>query len=438
MGLNKYSLFNDMWFNFNYTTKNPEIIKAAEELLKEIKAYTGKKDHVKKEFMVKLLLNLKVGHRTHNVISIMRTQGYYSKIPDRYRHETQSYEITKRITDLLVKHEYIYFKKGMIKKDKYTYGVPSKIHPSEKLIPILDKITSDDFIPEPPRDLIILRDADKNDIKYTDTTDTQRWRADLEKYNNFLTKNEVSLVGLTRDLINKHSSYFRNYELIDTFNIDTIDESAFAKIVLRFLQMRRIFNTDFTKGGRFYGGVEGIPSDLRPLIHINGSPTVELDFSAYQIRMLYHKLKIDYQEDPYAALCSEEDPNQREIYKLVTLIVLNAEEENTALSGLRKKFTDAELMPIGTKTNENLRELINKFKEHHSPLAKYFYSGIGLTLQFSESKITSKIIHHFLKKGILVLSVHDSFIIAAEFEEDLKKVMTKEYRTVFKYDPVIK
>ncbi|MBL0108732.1 MAG: hypothetical protein IPP52_15980 [Ignavibacteria bacterium] len=149
MGLKKYSLFHDMWFNFNYTTKNPEIIKAAEDLLKEIKACTGKKDHVKKDFMVKLLLNLKVSHRTHNVISIMRTPGYYSKIPDRYRHETQSYEITKRITDLLVKHEYIYFKKGMIKKDKYTYGVPSKIHPSEKLIPILDKITSDDFILNP-------------------------------------------------------------------------------------------------------------------------------------------------------------------------------------------------------------------------------------------------------------------------------------------------
>ncbi|MBK6539079.1 MAG: hypothetical protein IPG09_15390 [Ignavibacteria bacterium] len=150
--------------------------------------------------MVKLLLNLKVSHRTHNVISIMRTPEYYSKIPKRYRHETQSCDISKRITDLLVKHEYIYFRKGMINKDKYNYGVPSRMHPSEKLLPILDKITSDDFISE-PRDLIILRDADKKDIDYTDTTDTKRWRADLEKYNNFLTKNEVSLVGLTRDLI---------------------------------------------------------------------------------------------------------------------------------------------------------------------------------------------------------------------------------------------
>lgn len=63
MSLQQYSLFHDMWFNFNFTTNNPEIIKAAEDLLKEINAYTGKKDHVKKEFTVKLLLNLKVSHR---------------------------------------------------------------------------------------------------------------------------------------------------------------------------------------------------------------------------------------------------------------------------------------------------------------------------------------------------------------------------------------
>ncbi|MBK9404478.1 MAG: hypothetical protein IPN57_08095 [Ignavibacteria bacterium] len=59
MGLNKYSLFNDMWFNFNYTTKNPEIIKAAEELLKEIKAYTGKKGQCKNRIHGKITFEFK-------------------------------------------------------------------------------------------------------------------------------------------------------------------------------------------------------------------------------------------------------------------------------------------------------------------------------------------------------------------------------------------
>ncbi len=437
MGLNKYSLYNDMWFNFNYTTNNPEIIRSAEELLKEIDAYTGTKDNVKKEFMVKLLLNLKVSHRTHNVISIMRTPEYYSKIPDRYRHETQSYEITKRITDLLVKHEYIYFKKGMIKKDKYKYGEPSKIRPLEKLLPILNKITSDDFISE-PRDLIILRDADKKDIDYKDTTDTQRWRADLEKYNNFLTMNEVSLAGLTRDLINKHSSYFQNYDLVDTFNIDTIDESAFAKIVLKYLQMRRIFNINFTKGGRFYGGVESIPSELRPLLNINGSPTIEFDYASYQIRMLYHKRKINYIQDAYSDLCTGNILNERDMYKLVALIVLNSSNEKAALKGIRNKFSEQGLMDSKSKTDTVLKAFIKNFEDHHPQLKKYFYSGIGSELQFTDSEITNEILKYFTNKGILVLSVHDSFIIAEEHKDVLLMKMIKEYKKVFRFAPVIK
>ena len=202
--------------------------------------------------------------------------------------------------------------------------------------------------------------------------------------------------------------------------------------------MRRIFNTDFTKGGRFYGGVESIPSELRPLLHINGSPTIEFDYSSYQIRMLYHKQKINYIQDAYSDLCTGNILNEREMYKLVALIVLNSSDEKAALKGIRNKFSEQGLMDSKSKTDTVLKAFIKNFEDHHPQLKKYFYSGIGSELQFTDSEITNEILKYFTNKGILVLSVHDSFIIAEEHKDVLLMKMIKEYRKVFRYAPVIK
>ena len=56
----------------------------------------------------------------------------------------------------------------------------------------------------------------------------------------------------------------------------------------------------FKFGGRSYGALhQSLRKELRPHIHINGNGTVEVDYSAYHIRMLYHKEGIDFREDPY-------------------------------------------------------------------------------------------------------------------------------------------
>lgn len=443
-GLGKDSLYKFEWFNFRFKTENQDVINTADALLKELGGFTGKKDSIKKDFMVKLLLNLKESQKTNKYIGIMRTPRYYAAIPDKYREETQSYETVKRITDLLIDNNYILFKKGGKNAEKYTHGVPSKIRPLEKIFPILNDITADDLIIELPRESIILRDAkgyDSNgnevkgkDINYDDTPQITQWRADLSIYNEFLNKNSVTLEGLPKEN-DEDFDYLQNYDAADTL---IIDDSKFGRKDLKNIWVKRIFNVDFNHGGRFYGGVENLRSDLRPFIHINGSRTVELDFSSYQIRMLYHKLKIKYLEDAYAAMCESDSPDERAIYKFVTLIVLNAEDEKIALKSLRKKLVDENLMCNVIKTDPVLKKLINKFTSHHDRVSKYFYKGVGLKLHVLESEITNNILLHFVKKNILVLSVHDSFIIAAEHESELLRRMKIEYKRIFRYDPVIK
>ena len=64
--------------------------------------------------------------------------------------------------------------------------------------------------------------------------------------------------------------------------------------------VRRIFNNgSFEEGGRFYGGWwERIPSRCRPHITIVGMPTVEMDYSAIQPRLLLSERKVEPDGDP--------------------------------------------------------------------------------------------------------------------------------------------
>ena len=45
---------------------------------------------------------------------------------------------------------------------------------------------------------------------------------------------------------------------------------------------------------------------------------------------------------------------------------------------------------------------------------------------------------YFTKKGIVVLVVHDSFVVQKRYEDELKKVMNDFYYSEFCFNPVIK
>ena len=89
----------------------------------------------------------------------------------------------------------------------------------------------------------------------------------------------------------------------------------------------RVFNQrSFKLGGRFFGSFHlEMPKTLRPYILINNEPTIEADYKALHIRMLYHLEGIHYDTDPYEDVAQGRD--ERSIYKLVLLIAINAETE---------------------------------------------------------------------------------------------------------------
>ncbi|MCD6185307.1 MAG: hypothetical protein J7K84_05885 [Deltaproteobacteria bacterium] len=196
----------------------------------------------------------------------------------------------------------------------------------------------------------------------------------------------------------------------------------------------RVFNRNsFQTGGRAYGSLhQNLPKDMRPCIQINGEKTIELDYSAYHILMLYHMEGIDYQHDPHLECGGKK---LRSIFKKVGLIAINAKNKKKAMGAIYKKLTGEEFLLL--KVDKPLLWLIKKFEAAHKPILKYLFSGIGLTLQNTDSKIMNNILLNLMDKEILGLSVYDSVIVAEQHRDYLYGLMMDEYEKELGYKPKI-
>ncbi len=133
----------------------------------------------------------------------------------------------------------------------------------------------------------------------------------------------------------------------------------------------RVFSRgSFKYNGRAYGALhQRMPKQMRPFVLINGRKTVELDYSAYHIMMLYHTEGIDYQEDPYV-VCG--GPELRDVFKAVGLIAINVKTIRSAYGAIKDKLADKKIpLPAFDEPFKTLVEmsgrLINPLKNTCSP-----------------------------------------------------------------------
>jgi hypothetical protein len=170
--------------------------------------------------------------------------------------------------------------------------------------------------------------------------------------------------------------------------------------------------------------------NLRKHLFINGYPVVEWDFSGLHLRMLYHLEGMDYKGDPYGFGSRQERP----YLKLVSLLMINKKTRQGLLRAMKKTFAANQL---DIPPDEQIERMVARFNTAHDQINRYFCSDIGLRLQYLDSQITSDILDYFLEKGIPVLPIHDSYIVAEQYEDELYEVMKEKYRDHMGFDPVI-
>lgn len=189
--------------------------------------------------------------------------------------------------------------------------------------------------------------------------------------------------------------------------------------------LRRVFNNgDWQQGGRFFGGwwME-IGRERRSKIEIDGEPTVELDFKAFQPRICYHLVgqPLPREADPYA-VPGYDSGRYRDTVKQTFGRLLNSGPGGPlSRRGVPKKLF---------RTAEDFRRFAERVEDAFAPIAGWLRCGRGMELQWIDSEIADEALARLTAATIPCLPVHDSFIVPRSAEQALARAMTDAYETV--------
>lgn len=411
----------------------PEVLAVRQQMLAEL-GYKGTKKEINHVTVV--LLNLYYAYSLDPAMWVMysRDRNDYNE-GKRYNKLYIKYDILIDIVDKLRSEELSYIEHAMGFKDRKTKkAFDSRMKATPKLIDLIEKehaVTFNMIGKYAPDELIVLRNADGKDIDFVDTAELIRMRYALEAYNKLLGETYIDIhfdvsdiqakIDAKRNKTDKNTGKPtpKNYRLV---------------INLTNKRVRRIFNkSTFNLGGRYYGGWwQNIPSDLRQKIVIGKDYTVEVDYSAQHIYLLYALKGInfsDLEKEAYVYPKDNDPLGYRPIFKLLLLAAVNSRNPVQCVmavqGGINEKPDDyPDVIP-------DLMETYLMFKEYHSDIADMFCNkdnkNIGLKLQRWDSAIAETVVNVMTARGIPVLVVHDSFVCSKRDEAFLFNIMSKAF-----------
>ncbi|MCX6159065.1 MAG: hypothetical protein NTY74_13880 [Ignavibacteriae bacterium] len=470
--------------DFGMSSDNARMIELSDALIIELKV---EQKHIDKRrrILISILENLYSNNICGFKTAIPLGENFYSGIPQRYKLDNISKDLTKDLIDKLKPRYVIEHLKGHKNETEATHYSPTKelltlieltdsrenvIFRTKEVILLRGKVnevvkekkkiklkgaivkTKGVKIPKEEKLTVeneieagieaeskVVRTKKKCLIEYDDTPETNSMRQDLNKYNEVRKSSNISLKNLPEILFKKYQKKIQEYAL-ENLNLVRPDSNGLYNVNLRKTFLVRIFNVDYEHGGRFYWGVESeISKVLRPYLAINGNETVELDYKALHPRMLYHMSGKYAPEDPYMVRVGLED-KWRNLLKIVSLICINIDSEKKALHAIRKHIKKNDLEDdFVDMTNESLKPLIKAFENHNKHISHLFYKRKGMELQNLDSKIANDVLKYFATKKtpVLALCIHDSFIVEKVHKDELFKVMRKFYRLRLRKQPII-
>lgn len=187
--------------------------------------------------------------------------------------------------------------------------------------------------------------------------------------------------------------------------------------------LRRIFRHDMRHRGRFYSvgmSWQNVGNEIRMQIELDGQKTTLLDYSACNPGIAYRSIQKPPPEDLYFS-----NNFSRSDAKFAMVVLLNAINKTKAIRAVafdRKFICHGSSDFLGRLRDAN--RLISELEANHAPLleAGQFY-GSGLSITWTESQIADKIMAELRKLKIVVLPIHDGFIVKKENGAILREAM---------------
>jgi hypothetical protein len=410
----------------------------------------------------KRLNKLKIGKKTPAIIDKLSELGLIDDVNGYYGYDRDGDGKTRsRISRMWPTLKLIdHFKKADLSRFYYTDGCYSAITVPESLSNAVT--AAPEFREVEDRECIILKEKnpDKKSpikqlpIEYNDNRNTKRMRTELMEYNRLLVRSHIDLGSLDGPYVEiRDEKRFQDNEkgLMEEWRIGKLIKRIPVNQSIKFTT-RQFANSSWKQGGRFYGGWwQQLPSEHRPDIRIDNTPTTEIDYSGHHPVLLYAEAGINYWSEvggdvydipkvdffPSVSGWSrkKKKDSNRLCLKLLLMMLINAESEQLAFSAFRKRIIDdypewkngGVARPIRWD-EQHLYLIAQRIKEKHSPIRKKFGSGAGVKLQYVDSAITEKLLKHFTDRGVVVLPIHDSYVVQEQYGEELRYVMEQLWR----------
>jgi len=253
---------------------------------------------------------------------------------------------------------------------------------------------------------ISLKDSKDNEIKVINSKTTNPIRKRIERYNNLTLSSDIELPIDKIDYDKRRKAWFAN--------------RTYAKHYL---------NRSYKSGGKYYGPYwQNLSKELRKEIKINGQQTVELDFNAMHLHLLYCKVNKKLSDYIPEGKDAYELPNRnRKIVKTSFICCIN---NNCNKDNVNKVVGPevAKKYPELFVKNTSYRDILDELGSHHPEVRQFFYAQIGNEVSYMESKVSDYIIGKLTRKNILVLNIHDSFIVSINYKDILLNTMIDAFK----------
>ncbi|AUR92146.1 hypothetical protein NVP1170O_033 [Vibrio phage 1.170.O._10N.261.52.C3] len=326
-----------------------------------------------------------------------------------------SYTYTKRFFEYLESEGLATIKKGYAEFDTYrskgvykyrvTDFVKSTLELSYKLqqkgkelVEILDFI--------PIRNVIVLRDKNKNDRTFKMPSNKVSIKNTLIKFNGYMSKKNI------RDPL--HSKDY-------------------------ILQLTKIFNTTFDRGGRMYdNGIQNLSKSERKRLTIDEKTTCIYDYKAFETSLIYSVQGEVMEGDPYKVKIEGYDNTLlREIGKMVMTRIYYCKDRSELQASVSKsvqdKFNLTRLHDQGKIPEKRIPVgvIIDLLMDKHECIMEHFF----LDSDYDPSHLGSLVMDYVLEYMIQnydagIIPVFDEVICEKEYEFELQEVMKRAYEFV--------
>lgn len=345
-------------------------------------------------------------------ISYSRRREWWAN-GDRYRGGMYTYTTVVSAIDQLSRARYIENdiapsgkpvagERGTQSKFRIAYELQEKLVAAALPQPIYD----------PSESLLLRRDGEL--INYTDTAHTRSIRRRLASLNEAL----KSVLIAHPDLGN-----------VQAGSPVRLDDHYYG---LAKLELHRVYTDTFQRHGRLYGPWwQRIPKAHRFILTMNGSPTDEVDFPALHPTIAYAVAGASHYltGEPYEVAGVD-----RKVAKIAFQVLINSEARHKAvfelatyLAGWKDKKRD----PAAPRNpwlphRPEAERILAETERRHAPIASLFYSGLGLDLMSIDSTMAEAIMQRLIKRGVVVMPLHDGFRGEAQHRAVIVEEMARE------------